>query len=185
MKVGMLGNAGLVEVLVESLELFPEMQVVLDPVLEATSGRPLLDEAGRELLLSSLLRRVTLLTPNLPELAQLTGRKSIAGMEDEAASAKELLGRGCKAVLVKGGHREGSKAVDYLYDASGKREFTTERIATNNTRGTGCSLASLIAAGLALGYRMPEAIESAKDRLTAALKKQASDCWLGDGPVLL
>ncbi|MCZ6671899.1 MAG: bifunctional hydroxymethylpyrimidine kinase/phosphomethylpyrimidine kinase [Verrucomicrobia bacterium] len=181
-KAGMLGNAAIVNVLAETLETYPEIRLVLDPVLRASSGRPLLDQEGVDSLLNALLKHTYLITPNLPELALLTGLEAVESWKQEEEAVKILLAKGCQAVLVKGGHRSGSTSIDRLFSKLGVKEFSTSRVKTEHTRGTGCALASLIAAGLAEGNGLEESVNEAKQTLFQSLQAQESNSWPGNGP---
>ena len=144
--------------------------LVLDPVLAASSGAELLDEAGRELLRTALLPRTTLLTPNLPEAAQLL--RSAPAADDEAIErqGRALLALGAAAVLIKGGHRDGPHATDILVTPHAPAvRFTAPRVRAER-RGTGCALAAAIAAGLARGRPLVEACELAKRHVTELLR---------------
>lgn len=153
-KIGMLGGAAQVAVVADALRRFRPPNVVLDPVLASTGGVPLLDDAGRRLLLSDLLPLCDLVTPNLAEAETLAG----------------LRASGVQAILEKGGHRDGTPT-DILTTADGTRtEFAGQRIETPHTHGTGCVLSAAIAANLALGREMTEAIERAKRLLSDALR---------------
>jgi hydroxymethylpyrimidine/phosphomethylpyrimidine kinase len=157
-KIGMLGTAESLQVVIDTLAAVPYIPVILDPVLLSSSGGTLLDDAGIELLRQSL-QRFRLITPNLPELAVLS-KLNIADHSIEAA-AKQLLTQGASAVLVKGGHNTGSESIDTLYTATDIQSFRAPRI-NIQMRGTGCALASAIAAGLALRQSLPESISKAK-----------------------
>ena len=181
-KAGMLGSGEIVQVLVDVLVQYPDVSLVLDPVLKASSGRPLLDRGGIELLRKELLLRTLLITPNLPELAELAGLGEMNSSEQEGEAAQILLKLGCQAVLVKGGHRSGEAAIDRLFNHAGFVEFTSKKIVTQNTRGTGCALASLIAGGLANGLEMTVAVDLSKKKLSASLDSQVDEIWPGRGP---
>jgi hydroxymethylpyrimidine/phosphomethylpyrimidine kinase len=181
-KAGMLGNAEIVGVVVEALRQYPSIKLVLDPVLQATSGRPLLDEGGINAMLTDLLPMTYLLTPNLPELARLTGLAEPFSNEMEQMAAEQLLQCNCKAVLVKGGHRTGDLATDRLYQTSGVSDYRVPRIETTNTRGSGCALASLIAACLAKGKSLEEAVSDSKAVLSASMRRPAG---IGNGTAFL
>ncbi len=183
-KTGMLGSGPIVKTLIEIVSRYPEIPLVVDPVLRSTSGRPLLDEAGIQELKNGLLPKCDLLTPNLTELAELTGRDVVLSGSEERSAAQELLETGCRAVLVKGGHREGDSVSDTLYSRDGEREFPGQRVATPNTRGTGCSLASGIAAGLAFGRDLASAIFQAKSMVQNNLQLHQEDVWPGHGPAV-
>ncbi len=183
-KTGMLGNGGMVKVVTEVISQFRQIPLVVDPVMRSTSGCSLLDEDGIRELKNELLPICDLVTPNLTELTELTGRDSILSGSDESDAARQLLETGCGAVLVKGGHRKGDSVSDMLYSRDGKQEFPGQRVDTPNTRGTGCSLASAIAAGLAGGRDLQTAIERAKSMVQNSLELHKDDLWPGSGPAL-
>ena len=159
-KIGMLGTAASVQAVSESLLLCDDrIPVILDPVLESTSGGVLLDDEGRDALRRKLLPRVTLLTPNLPEAAALLGPNSEI---DVVTQAQRLLALGPAAVLIKGGHGTGDQAIDYLVSRSAApRRFALPRLNATR-RGTGCALAAAISAGLASGTTLEKACYDAK-----------------------
>lgn len=159
-KIGMLGSAAGVQAVVDSLIIAGnQIPVILDPVLESTSGGVLLDNEGREALRKQLLPLVTLLTPNLPEAATLSGPGSES---DVVTHAQRLLALGPAAVLIKGGHGTGDQAIDYLVSRTGTlRSFALPRLNATQ-RGTGCALASAISARLALGTTLEKACYDAK-----------------------
>jgi hydroxymethylpyrimidine/phosphomethylpyrimidine kinase len=171
-KIGMLATSEIIEAVAEQLKALPDIPVVLDPVMVAASGDVLLDEDAIETLQSVLVPRATLITPNLPEAAKLLGQ---AEAKDEA-----LRGRGAGAVLVKGGHAKGSEAVDILVDGEGELRLAVPRIETSNTHGTGCTLSSAVAAELAKGASLREAVTRAKAYVTAALER-ANELRIGKG----
>ncbi|QXD25414.1 hydroxymethylpyrimidine/phosphomethylpyrimidine kinase [Opitutia bacterium ISCC 51] len=185
LKVGMLGNAEIVQVLVDVLEQYRDLKVVLDPVLRATSGRPLLDQEGFSLLKDRLLPRIFLLAPNLPELVAFSDSSELGTEETEAGAVAALLETGCHAVLVKGGHGLGNDCVDRLFWANESQDFTSPKVDTQNARGTGCALASLIAGGLANGLELQPAIHKAKLRLHQSLIDRSDEDWKGHGPGFL
>ncbi len=148
-KMGMLCNAGIVNVVAETIAKQRMEKVVVDPVLVSKSGAALLDEAGREAMVKVLFPLAYLLTPNIPEAEILTGKK-ISGIPDMKKAAKRLQKMGPRYVLVKGGHLEGNP-VDILHDGSQEYEFTSQRVRTRHTHGTGCTLASAIATLMAQG----------------------------------
>lgn len=157
-KIGMLAQARLVRVVAETL---PAVPMVLDPVLAASSGRALLTEKGLSTLCEVLLPRADLVTPNLPELDILAAKLGCRA-PDTKAKAEAILRAGAGAVLVKGGHGTGAKSVDLLYSQNGAPErFAAPRLAQSHP-GTGCRLASAIAAGLAKGEALAPAIRAAK-----------------------
>ena len=169
-KIGMLSRRGVVEVVAARLRHFGARAIVLDPVMISTSGHPLLAPDAAEALTALFLPLVDLVTPNLDEAAALAGESAVAA--DDAAMARQaeaLLRRGAKAVLVKGGHGGGAESVDILLDAGGLTRFAAPRIATRNSHGTGCTLSAAIAAELAKGAELRNAIAVAKTYLSGAL----------------
>jgi hydroxymethylpyrimidine kinase/phosphomethylpyrimidine kinase len=123
-------------------------------------------------------------TPNIPEAMRFTGLSEPRGLDDLSAMAQAMMAQGARAVLVKGGHMEGAEASDVLFDAQGQHVFTQPRIATTNTHGTGCTLSSAIAAQLASGASLPDAVARAKAYLTQALRSATQlDVGHGHGPV--
>ena len=184
-KIGMLSRPAAIEAVADGLARYGIETVVLDPVMVATSGDRLLAPEATETLRRALIPKALVVTPNLPEAAALLGEPVAA---DEAAmrgQAERILALGPRAVLVKGGHAEGHESVDILIDATGRMQrFAAPRIATRNTHGTGCTLSSAIAAGLAKGFALPEAVAAAKLYVSAAI--QASGrlaVGRGTGPV--
>ncbi len=179
-KIGMTGSTAIVAAIAKSLAAHPDIPVVVDPVLVATSGDVLggPDLAGA--ILRDLTPRATLVTPNLAEAATLSGLapvRDLAGME---VAGMAILARGAAAVLVKGGHLDGAPT-DLLCTSAGRRIFTGDRIATRNTHGTGCSLSAAIAAFLAQGRTLDDAIAQAKTWLAGALAS-ADRLSVGAGP---
>jgi hydroxymethylpyrimidine/phosphomethylpyrimidine kinase len=168
-KIGMLGNAGVVEAVAAGLARQSHTPIVLDPVMVATSGERLLTPDAVEALLTKLVPLALVVTPNLPEAAALLDAPQ-AGTEDEMVrQAERLLASGAKAVLMKGGHGKGAQSADLLVTATATVRFAAARIATGNTHGTGCTLAAAIAAGLAKGEDLSAAVRAAKDYVTAAI----------------
>jgi hydroxymethylpyrimidine/phosphomethylpyrimidine kinase len=183
-KIGMLSQVGVIEIVAEGLDRHGITTMVLDPVMVATSGDRLLAQDAVAALRDILIPRALLITPNLPEAAVLLD-DDIA--QDEAAMRRQgeaLLARGAQRVLMKGGHGIGAAAVDLLVTPEGVERLEAARIETRNTHGTGCTLSSAIAAGLAKGLDLAEAVRQAKAYLTAALA--AADrlqIGRGHGPV--
>jgi hydroxymethylpyrimidine/phosphomethylpyrimidine kinase len=168
-KIGMVAQLATIDAIVAGLVRWSPKHVVLDPVLVATSGDRLLPADAIESLRTQLIPRASLITPNLPEAAALLGEPVAA---DEAAIARQgerLLAMGCPAVLIKGGHAQGSESIDYLVTGNGMLALPAPRIATGNTHGTGCSLSSAIAAGLAKGEKLETAVRNAKAWISAAI----------------
>lgn len=180
-KIGMVGSAEAALAVAQKLETFHGVPIVLDPVMAATSGDPLLDADAEEVLRKRLIPLAELLTPNLEEAARLLGDSARAA--DEGAmgdQARRLLDLGARAVLVKGGHGDGPEAVDIVVHAGGETRLTSPRMETRNTHGTGCTLSSAIAAGLAQGLALEDACIRAKAYLTRALAA-AGELQVGHG----
>jgi hydroxymethylpyrimidine kinase/phosphomethylpyrimidine kinase len=167
-KTGMLVNADIVKVVAEKIKDYQIKQLVVDPIMRSTRGTELLDEPGRTAIVRDLFPLTYLLTPNIPEAEILTGRKisDVGGMKK---AAKRLQKMGPRYVLVTGGHLE-ELPVDVLFDGSQHYEFSTKRVRTRHTHGTGCTLASGIATILAGGTPIMEAIDEAKRYLYRALR---------------
>ncbi len=179
-KIGMLATSAIIEAVAEALSVLEGVPVVLDPVMVAASGDALLDEDAVATLRSTLMPRATLITPNLSEAAKLLGVGVAKAESEMAEQAKELRRLGAKAVLIKGGHAEGAEAVDLLCDDEGELRLAAPRVATSNTHGTGCTLSSAIAAELAKGTSLRQAVTSAKAYVTAAIGA-ANDLRIGKG----
>ena len=183
-KIGMLHDPEVVRVVVKAIARHHFLQVVLDPVMVATSGDQLMAGKTVSVLVQELFPLVTVITPNLDEAALLLGR-SIDGADalDEAASA--LLALGAPAVLLKGGHLPGDLVIDVLALAGGGRlRLQSPRIATHNGHGTGCTLSSAIAAHLALGFPLPQAVEQARAYILGAIAAGANvHTGHGQGPL--
>ena len=179
-KIGMLGQAPVIEAVAEGLQLFAGVPVVLDPVMVAASGDQLLDPDAVETLRSKLMPRATLITPNLAEAAVLLGGAQARNEYEMAGQALQLKEAGARAVLIKGGHGEGETAVDILFDGEEPVSFEAQRVATKNTHGTGCTLSAAIAAELAKGAPLPDAVGTAKEYVTAALVA-ADQLQIGEG----
>jgi hydroxymethylpyrimidine/phosphomethylpyrimidine kinase len=169
-KIGMLSRPEVIEVVAEALESRAGVPVVLDPVMVAKSGDRLLREDAVTALREALLPLATVVTPNLPEAGDLLGHEPPTDPATMVAAAGRLRSLGAHAVLIKGGHLEGSDAVD-VFDDGGREPLVLSlpRIATRNTHGTGCTLASAIAAHLARGLELREAVRQAKAYLAGAL----------------
>ena len=167
-KIGMLANAAVVRAVSAVIALRRPPFTVLDPVLRATTGRELLDAAGRLALVERLLPLTDLVTPNLPEAEALLGR-TVRGIGGMIEAARALHERGARAVLLKGGHRRGD-AVDVFTDGAATLVLRAPRLATPNTRGTGCVLSTAIACHLACGLALQEAVCRGKAFVTEALR---------------
>jgi hydroxymethylpyrimidine/phosphomethylpyrimidine kinase len=168
-KIGMVAQLATIDAIAAGLERWTPKHVVLDPVMVATSGDRLLAAEAVAGLCTKLIPRAALLTPNLPEAAALLDEPIAASEEDIARQGQRLLAMGCGAVLIKGGHGEGAESIDYLFSGNGIAALAAPRIATQNTHGTGCSLSSAIAAGLARGEDMETAVRHAKVWISVAI----------------
>jgi hydroxymethylpyrimidine/phosphomethylpyrimidine kinase len=168
-KIGMVAQAATIEAIVAGLARWSPKHVVLDPVMVATSGDRLLPEEAVAALRTKLIPRASLITPNLPEAAALLDQPVAESEAEIESQGKRLLEMRCSAVLIKGGHGKGAQSIDYLITASGMVALAAPRIATKNTHGTGCSLSSAIAAGLAKGEEMEVALRNAKAWVSAAI----------------
>lgn len=183
-KTGMLATAEIIAAVAESLHAFPPRPFVLDPVMVATSGDRLLAEDAIEILINQLIPLATLITPNLYEAAVLLNEPVAKDLPTMQAQGEKLLTFGAQAVLMKGGHTDGENASDLLITTSGVKVFSAPRLNTKNTHGTGCTLASAIAAGLAKGNSLPAAVSEAKEYLhNALLHSEKLQIGQGAGPV--
>ncbi len=183
-KIGMLADAGIIHEVARALARHPVRPVVLDPVMIATSGDALLRDDAIAALMEELLPLADIVTPNLHEAARMTGlpmAKDDAAMQAQAAA---LIRLGARAVLIKGGHGNGPVALDLYVTPIGTSRFAAPRIDTRNTHGTGCTLSSAIAAGLAKGLAMEEAIKAAKAYVTAGIAAaRQQQIGHGSGPL--
>jgi hydroxymethylpyrimidine/phosphomethylpyrimidine kinase len=183
-KIGMLSRVATIEAVAAGLDRHRVANVVLDPVMVATSGDRLLAPEAVDALRRLLVPRARILTPNLPEAAALLALPLADNENAMGAQAQGLLALGAQAVLLKGGHGSGPESVDFLADANGMVRLAAARITTRNTHGTGCTLSSAIAAELAKGKPLADAVRAAKDYVTAAIA--AADrlaVGKGQGPV--
>ena len=178
-KLGMLGSAEVIAAVAAVLRTVT-VPVVLDPVMVAKGGASLLDDDAVAALLA-LLPLAALVTPNTPELAALTGVE-IEDEGDALLAAQELIGRGARAVLAKGGHLAGDEVADWLVTREGHTRFASPRIATRHTHGTGCTLASAIATGFGRGEPLAEAVAAARAYLRGAIE-HAPGFGAGHGPL--
>ncbi|MBC7356266.1 MAG: bifunctional hydroxymethylpyrimidine kinase/phosphomethylpyrimidine kinase [Desulfomicrobiaceae bacterium] len=180
-KTGMLADPAVVELVAATLERMPGVPVVVDPVMVAQSGDRLVSEAAAAAVRELLLPRAWVLTPNLPEASVLLGREVAAG---DTRAAQDLRAVGPRFVLLKGGHGTGGACEDILVGPHGVQRMVAPRLSTPNTHGTGCTLASAIAAGLAQGLDVPEAAARAHGYLQCALTAGAErSLGQGAGPV--
>ena len=180
-KTGMLGTASVVETVADVLEETGAANLVLDPVMVATSGDRLIDEDAEAALRDRLLPKAGVVTPNIPEAEILTGM-TIEDVGGQIEAGEALLKAGAFAALVKGGHLDGPTVRDVLVTPSGMRLFEQERLKTRHTHGTGCTLASAIASFLAQGQALSEAVQNASDYLHEAIR-HAPGLGAGHGPV--
>lgn len=179
-KIGMLGNPETIAAVADGLRRHKPARVVLDPVMVAKSGDPLLRPEAVESLTSFLLPLATVITPNLPEAAALLGGDAVTRRDDMERVARDLLALGPAAVLLKGGHLDEPGSPDFLVSADDARWFEGERADTLNTHGTGCTLSSAIAAGLAKGLSLADAVSEAKRYISAAIA-EADTLGVGGG----
>lgn len=186
-KTGMLGEAGAVEAVCQGLERYDLGMLVVDPVMVATSGDVLLSEDAIGIVRARLIPKADVITPNLAEAARLLGVRAASSLADMEAQARDLLALGSGAVLLKGGHMADEQAVDILVQRDRPSEierFAAPRIDTRNTHGTGCTLAAGIAAYLALGLGLHDAVAGAKQFLSEALAAgREMRIGSGSGPV--
>jgi hydroxymethylpyrimidine/phosphomethylpyrimidine kinase len=180
-KTGMLHDSEVIEAVAGTLAKAPEVPLVVDPVMIAKGGESLLQAAAIATLKARLLPRATVLTPNLPEAEALTGL-AIADREAMRRAGETLRAMGAEAVLVKGGHLPGKRLVDVLVAADGVHVFEGERIETRHTHGTGCTLASAIATGLAQGLVLRDAVARARAYVIEAIRT-APSIGGGHGPI--
>lgn len=180
-KTGMLATAPLVETVAQAIREHGLGNYVLDPVMVATSGARLLDRDAESAIVDVLLPLCTLVTPNLDEAALLAGRE-VRNEADMRAVAETLVANGAGAALIKGGHLEGAEVVDVLFDGESFHEWRRQKIETRHTHGTGCTLSAAIAAGLARGKTLVDAIEDALDYVHRALAT-APGLGSGHGPL--
>lgn len=190
-KTGMLHNAEVIRAVVDTLADYPGIQLIVDPVMVAKGGAPLLQNDAMELLVRRLMPRAVLVTPNVPEAELIAGSIGcslrIEDCRDMEKLGRQLLATGCKAVLVKGGHLDGGEVTDVLIE-SGKlqdascKSFSSPRIDTIHTHGTGCTLASAIATGLAQGMSLADSVMRAREYVQTAIKT-APGFGKGHGPL--
>ncbi|WP_409188042.1 bifunctional hydroxymethylpyrimidine kinase/phosphomethylpyrimidine kinase [Bradyrhizobium sp. RDM4] len=183
-KIGMVAQALSIDAIAAALSRWAPRNVVLDPVMVATSGDRLLSPQAVEALRNKLVPLASVITPNLPEAAALLDEPVARSEAEIERQGRRLLALGARAVLIKGGHGEGAESIDYLVSAESTIALAAPRIATKNTHGTGCSLSSAIAAGLAKGDTLEQAVRNAKAWISAAIA--AADRFSvghGHGPV--
>lgn len=179
-KIGMIADAAIAEAVADALKSHRTVPIVLDPVMIAKGGAPLLSSDAVAVVTRKLLPLATIVTPNLPEAAALLGEEVAESREDMAAQAESLRALGPGAVLVKGGHLPGAESPDVLAQADDLLWFEAQRTPTRNTHGTGCTLSSAIAAELGKGASTAEAVALAKRYLSGAIA-QADRLTVGSG----
>ncbi|MGA2983183.1 MAG: bifunctional hydroxymethylpyrimidine kinase/phosphomethylpyrimidine kinase [Terriglobia bacterium] len=168
LKIGMLCNQATGEVILEILESNPSLPAVLDPVVRSSGNFELLDATGLDFVRRQLLSRVAVLTPNLEEAAALA-EMPVDNLESMKAAARKLVELGARAVVVTGGHLD--KAVDVFFDGSRMESFAGDRVKPDNTHGTGCTFSSAVAANLALGRQLRDAVVLAKAYVFEAIRQ--------------
>ena len=181
LKTGMLADAPIIEAVTAAIRDTGLQQLVLDPVMVAKSGARLLQEDAVSALRASLLPLADVVTPNLPEAAILAERPADT-IDDMRAVAEELVARGAKSALIKGGHLSGNLLVDLFFDGNDWHEWRDERLETRHTHGTGCTLSAAICAGLALGRTPVQAVGAARDYTRRAIVT-APGLGAGHGPL--
>jgi len=183
-KIGMLSRAATVKEVAAGLARHRAKNIVLDPVMVAGSGARLLAPSAVKALRRELIPRALVVTPNLAEAAALTGASLARNEREMEVQAREILSLGPRNVLIKGGHGKGPDSVDLLIGQGEVLRLAARRIATRNTHGTGCTLSSAIAAGLAKGLDLVGAVQAAKAYITAAIAGAASlKIGRGRGPL--
>jgi hydroxymethylpyrimidine/phosphomethylpyrimidine kinase len=183
-KIGMVAQLATVDAIAAGLKRWSPNHIVLDPVMVATSGDRLLAAEAVEALRTQLIPRAALVTPNLPEAAALLDEPVASSQAAIESQGRRLLSMGCRAVLIKGGHGQGAESIDYLFSGTGIVALAAPRIATKNTHGTGCSLSSAIAAGLAKGEDLETAVRHAKAWMSTAIAAaDRLDVGHGHGPI--
>jgi hydroxymethylpyrimidine/phosphomethylpyrimidine kinase len=180
-KIGMLANAAVVEAVAAAIAELDLPEVVVDPVMIAKGGDRLLDGDAVDAITRELLPRTRIVTPNIPEAEVLSGL-TIGSVEDMRAAGRRILTFGPRVVLVKGGHLDGADSVDVVITADETFELRRPRQMTTSTHGTGCTLASAIAANLALGLELRPALERAREYLDGAIR-HAPGLGRGHGPL--
>lgn len=179
-KIGMLAGAEIVETVAEQLARYQVRNVVLDTVMLAKSGDPLLSPSAVDTLRRRLLPQVSIITPNLPEAAALLAAPHAQNEKEMKEQGRALLAMGCEAVLIKGGHLQDNESPDWLFTREGEQRFTAPRVNTRHTHGTGCTLSAALAALRPRHSNWADTVQAAKSWLTAALA-QADTLEVGHG----
>ncbi|MCW5852767.1 MAG: bifunctional hydroxymethylpyrimidine kinase/phosphomethylpyrimidine kinase, partial [Anaerolineae bacterium] len=178
-KLGMLSSAPIIEVVAHRLRQYRVERLVVDPVMMAKGGDPLLRTDARDSLIRDIIPLAYVVTPNLPEAETLVGFP-VRDLADMERAARAIYAQGARNVVVKGGHLNDAESIDLLFDGQTVTPFHADRVQTRNNHGTGCTFASAIAAGLARGLPVPQAVAQAKDYLTRVLRTSAG-LHLGQG----
>jgi len=178
-KIGMLSNVENMIAIAEKIQEYKPVNIVVDPVMYAKNGAPLMDNNAIDTLIKTIIPIAHIITPNIPEAEKIADMK-IENLKDMHEAAIKINAMGCPNVLIKGGHSSGD-ATDILYDGRSFSFFKKERINTKNTHGTGCTYSSAITSNLALGFSIVEAITKAKEYVTTAIK-YSFDIGKGNGP---
>lgn len=178
-KIGMLSTPRCMNAVAEKLTQYRPKNVVIDPVMYAKNGCPLMQPTAVDTLIKTIIPLADILTPNIPEAEKIAGMQ-ISSVADMEAAAKKIAAMGCRAIVVKGGHAIGN-ALDVLYDGEKFYHFETKRIDTKNTHGTGCTFSSAIASQLAKGLSVPEAVQKSKEYVTTAIEHSLA-IGHGNGP---
>jgi hydroxymethylpyrimidine/phosphomethylpyrimidine kinase len=183
-KIGMLNTVNTINLVHKILQEYCPTYIILDPVMISSSGKQLIETAAIEALKTTLFPISTLITPNIPEAATLLDTDQAQSKSDMYQTLKRLERFGSKAVLLKGGHLIGDQCVDLLLENGKTHEFSQNKLNTNNTHGTGCTLSSAISANLALGYSIKDAVSNANIYLHNAIKQADTlNIGHGSGPV--
>ncbi|MCY4259109.1 MAG: bifunctional hydroxymethylpyrimidine kinase/phosphomethylpyrimidine kinase [Rhodobacteraceae bacterium] len=178
-KIGMLGDEATTRTVATSLETL-EAPVVLDPVMVAKGGDRLLEPAAVKALQSCMIPLATVITPNIPEAADLLGTSEAQTLEEMLVQGSRLLALGCRSVYIKGGHLSGAKSTDLLVTEAETETLRANRIMTRNTHGTGCTFAAALATQIAHGHALTQAARHAKSYITAAIR-DADTLSVGNG----
>lgn len=181
LKTGMLNKESVINVVADTISKYPHIPLVLDPVMFAKGGAALLEQAALSTLKSRLIPLATIITPNIPE-AEYLANMEIKTVDDMCRAADKILKLGCKAVLLKGGHLDSEIVTDLLLMPKGETIFKQPRIISKNTHGTGCTLASAIATGIAKKLSLIDAVSRARSYVFEAIKT-APNLGSGHGPL--
>ena len=181
-KLGMLGSTEVVSTLSKIFQNYRPLPIIVDPVILSTSGYPLLGPDGVDVMIAQLFPMISLLTPNLAEAALLADIEAISSLDDMKLAGRKILSKGPKAVLVKGGHLSGKVLTDILVTHDDIVEFSSPKIESRNTHGTGCTLASACATGIGQGMALKDAVDRAHKYVHKAIL-EAPDIGQGKGPL--